>query len=170
MAKCFDLKQCKRCGDSFTPTGACAFFCPPCGVERVKENGRSGSLKYRMKLGIGQVGVGKGMANARGKDDGQFKTGISYFRRRRTEIREGRRYCQRCDKDLLRAKRAQWCVHHRDRNRRNNEDWNLELLCKRCHQLEHNCVLAFRKCNDYPKTGVGNSVPEAQSAPMGAVI
>jgi 5-methylcytosine-specific restriction endonuclease McrA len=28
-------------------------------------------------------------------------------------------------------------VHHKDRNRRNNELSNLEVLCPNCHSLEH---------------------------------
>lgn len=31
------------------------------------------------------------------------------------------------------------CVHHKDENRYNNALENLEVLCKRCHQLEHHC-------------------------------
>lgn len=30
-------------------------------------------------------------------------------------------------------------VHHKDENRQNNDISNLEKLCKRCHQIEHDC-------------------------------
>jgi 5-methylcytosine-specific restriction endonuclease McrA len=30
-------------------------------------------------------------------------------------------------------------VHHKDRNRSNNEISNLEVLCARCHRIEHEC-------------------------------
>ena len=30
-------------------------------------------------------------------------------------------------------------VHHKDHNRKNNVESNFELLCKRCHQVEHEC-------------------------------
>jgi len=86
-----------------------------------------------------RVGVGKGGANAVGKADDQYRNGICYFRRRRHEIRAERKNCERCGKNLTDAKAGEWAVHHRDRDRSNNADANLELLCKRCHQLEHNC-------------------------------
>lgn len=31
-------------------------------------------------------------------------------------------------------------VHHRDEDRSNNDPANLQPLCKRCHQLLHNCA------------------------------
>ena len=40
----------------------------------------------------------------------------------------------------LRCKRPAVLVHHKDNNRRNSEPGNLEVLCKRCHQLEHRCA------------------------------
>lgn len=30
-------------------------------------------------------------------------------------------------------------MHHKDHNRKNNREENFELLCKRCHQVEHEC-------------------------------
>jgi 5-methylcytosine-specific restriction endonuclease McrA len=41
--------------------------------------------------------------------------------------------CNRCDatNDLL--------VHHKDKNRLNNNVDNLEILCKKCHQ-NHHCI------------------------------
>ena len=49
------------------------------------------------------------------------------------------RYCERCDTDLLGATPAMRAVHHKDHNRKNNVEENFELLCKRCHQVEHEC-------------------------------
>ena len=39
--------------------------------------------------------------------------------------------CNRCNSDKF------ICVHHKDENRKNNDITNLEVLCKRCHQLHH---------------------------------
>ena len=41
--------------------------------------------------------------------------------------------CTRCQsgKNLL--------VHHKDEDRTNNDLSNLEVLCRRCHQMEHEC-------------------------------
>lgn len=42
--------------------------------------------------------------------------------------------CERCawDKEALILQ-----IHHKDRNSRNNERSNLELLCPNCHEMEH---------------------------------
>ena len=68
---------------------------------------------------------------------GGVLTGIKYFEKRRKEIHEERRYCERCGKDLLHVSSSFWCVHHKDENRANNVDDNFELVCKRCHSQEH---------------------------------
>jgi hypothetical protein len=68
-----------------------------------------------------------------------WSNGISFFEKKRREIRDTRRYCERCDKDLKDVGQYHWCVHHKDHDRTNNKLENFELLCKRCHQLEHDC-------------------------------
>lgn len=42
--------------------------------------------------------------------------------------------CERCGFD---ANPVILGVHHKDRNRKNNEASNLEVLCPNCHSLEH---------------------------------
>lgn len=42
--------------------------------------------------------------------------------------------CERCGYD---QHEAAIIVHHRDRNRENNTDENLEVLCANCHAIEH---------------------------------
>ena len=59
------------------------------------------------------------------------------------EIRDARVSCECCGKFLLDASRWHWVVHHKDHNQINNDVNNLELLCKQCHQIEHECWLAF---------------------------
>jgi 5-methylcytosine-specific restriction endonuclease McrA len=39
--------------------------------------------------------------------------------------------CNRC------GSKKYLLVHHKDRDRENNDDSNLEVLCKACHQKEH---------------------------------
>jgi hypothetical protein len=41
--------------------------------------------------------------------------------------------CERCGSN------EKLLVHHKDRDRYNNVKENLGCLCKRCHQLEHEC-------------------------------
>ncbi len=49
--------------------------------------------------------------------------------------RLGKNYkkCERCKNDFPFA----LDVHHLDRNRKNNEGWNLKVLCPNCHRLTH---------------------------------
>lgn len=75
----------------------------------------------------------------RGKDNPQYKNGVGFFSRKREEIKERIGKCERCGKDLTYASHYEWCVHHKDHNHFNNSEDNYELLCKRCHQLEHHC-------------------------------
>lgn len=111
-----------------------------------------------------QVGVGKGGANAKGTEDSQYKNGIGLFLSVVSTIREEVRFCERCDKDLLYVGIGEWATHHRDHDRSNNVRENFELLCKRCHQLEHECYENFSKVQRPSSNGVGYSVPEAPDA------
>lgn len=139
----FANKTCE-CGIEYTPSGPAAKFCAPCADRRRKEAYRRGSQNYRIKHGlVRNPGVGKGGAQKSGYEHGQYRTGIAYFAKNRHRIRNERRYCERCGVDLLGATRYQWVIHHRDHNRENNTDANFELLCKRCHQIEHDCEKAL---------------------------
>jgi hypothetical protein len=79
----------------------------------------------------------------RGENHWNYKDGSYTYETIRGELRQEIRYCERCDKDLLEAKHHNWVIHHRDHNHFNNERSNLELLCKSCHQIEHDCVKNF---------------------------
>lgn len=51
--------------------------------------------------------------------------------RQRAELIRKYPLCQRCGSDWSRQ------LHHIDRNPNNRHPDNLEMLCKRCHQIEH---------------------------------
>ena len=59
-------------------------------------------------------------------------TGISTYRENTLSKRPAK--CERCgyDKHI-----AGIVIHHKDRNRENNTDDNLEVLCAICHNIEH---------------------------------
>lgn len=44
-------------------------------------------------------------------------------------------YCERCYANGI--IKPMYCVHHKDRNPRNNEWENFESLCRNCHDIEH---------------------------------
>ena len=75
-----------------------------------------------------------------GKDHYAYKDGNGLFTMKLAKTYKLKvRYCEHCNKDLLDVKPALYAVHHIDHNRSNNEETNFQLLCKRCHQLEHKC-------------------------------
>src|SRR5690606_35659200 len=79
----------------------------------------------------------------RGAGHWNYKDGSYTYETIRHEIRTSRKFCERCNHDLENATRYMWVVHHKDHDRFNNAECNLELLCKRCHQIEHECWKAF---------------------------
>lgn len=131
-------KTCEICSSLYTPTGRNQKYCGAC-LPKVQS---IYNARKRAKRGC-PVGVGKGGSNRRFTSDSQYRTGIGNFHRLRREMREGIARCERCSKDLSQATRYEWCVHHKDHDRTNNVRSNLEMLCKRCHQLEHECAKAF---------------------------
>lgn len=153
----FSPKYCEDCGDEFVPTGPAAKYCPLHSAERRRNSAVSRTRKYREKRGCA-VGVGKGGSNSVGKEDSQYQTGIARFMKSRATIRRERRYCNRCGRDLLDAGRYHWAIHHIDHDRTNNCESNWELLCKRCHQIEHGCLEKLKDCNDYRKAHKVNRV------------
>lgn len=142
------------------------FVCNICGLEHIKQ-GKTGNLpkicstpnckreyqrqkmqEFRERKAVetgteDRIGIGKGGGQPKGRNSPSYKNGIKYFHDSAKRIKEERRFCECCGKDLIDADRYHWCVHHIDHDRTNNEDSNFKLLCKRCHQVEHECWKAF---------------------------
>lgn len=141
-------KVCKICNCVFYSSGPAGLYCPAHTEERMvflREKGRLATAKSRAMSGqIKNPGVGKGGNPLLLDKNPQYKHGFYVAERQRSEIKS-RRYCERCQKDLVNSNRWQWCVHHKDHNHCNHDFLNLELLCKRCHQIEHECYKAFTK-------------------------
>jgi predicted nucleic acid-binding Zn ribbon protein len=153
----FNKKECSVCGNTYTPIGSCSKYCSDeCKKVILRSKQKEYSARYNKKRGR-EVGVGSGGLTKSGKDNFNYKTGLGIFAKLRPIIKEKIRYCERCNKDLINATRYEWCIHHKDHNRNNNSEDNFELLCKRCHQIEHNCIKALEgvetKCERDPLTG-----------------
>jgi hypothetical protein len=157
--KNYPVRYCEICSSEHKPAGPAARFCEQCADMRRAESRRQIILRSQIKKGV-KVGSGKGGNNAAGIDDSQYKTGITFFVKTTKTIRDEVRFCERCGKDLIDAKPFEWATHHRDHDRTNNSRGNFELLCKRCHQLEHECREAFSKVQRPSSNGVGSSAPE----------
>lgn len=130
--------QVEACKISYQPTGRCSKYCPECSVIKKRERAKLNQRHYRELAGK-PFGVGKGGANAIGPNDSQYTSGIKIFQKARRLIKIVIQFCERCGLDLEDAKAGYWCVHHKDHDRTNNVPENWELLCKKCHQLEHEC-------------------------------
>jgi ribosomal protein S27AE len=114
-------KECKKCGEIFEPKSNRQIWCEPCGIVEKEIKRKSYMTRYHQehyeKIGYSHL-VGEN-ANA-------YKSGIGLYPKMLKDDK-----CNRCgsQKFLL--------THHKDRNRENNKDENLERLCKACHQKEH---------------------------------
>ena len=61
----------------------------------------------------------------------KYKNGIGHYRERALKNLGSK--CKRCGIKDIRV----LLVHHKDRNRNNNQIKNFEVLCRNCHILEH---------------------------------
>lgn len=147
----FKPKPCKICNTEFIPSAPCNLICSKeCKIKLTslydeKKRERSYKRWCDRQREAGRdfaIGVGRGGTAKRFKENKLFKNGIGEFARLRVIVKS-RRFCERCNKDLDGVGNFNWACHHRDHNRSNNVVENLELLCKRCHQLEHECWKAF---------------------------
>lgn len=100
--------------------------------------------KHRWK---GYTGLGSGSKVGFGKDNPNYKNGIILFKRLAKERKESLGHCETCGKNLKDATRYEWVGHHIDHDRTNNVEDNLQILCKRCHQIHHECWKALPNDN-----------------------
>lgn len=125
----FKEKVCDFCGNYFNPTGGCQKYCPYCKYLVTLMKARYNDRKRR---GF------KGRSQPKGKDSPFYKNGIKGYSQKAKN--EGA-FCEIC------GTKESLLVHHRDSNRSNNEDSNLQVLCKKCHQKLHHAPI-FSVYND----------------------
>lgn len=127
LVKGHDTKRCKECNSHYVSKEMIA-------GRRKRPIHDSPHTKKSKKL-ISRNRQGKGLHP--GTNYGQtwerhprFIDGSWSYRRR--TMKQGRLdKCERCGKS------EKLHVHHKDRDRRNNNDENLEVLCTMCHMHEH---------------------------------
>jgi hypothetical protein len=164
-------KDCRECGTRFTPSFPCHLYCSTeckstAKTRATRKAGYAHWVREQIKIGREHVvGVGRGGSNPSGEDHPQYVNGMGRFSKLKKEVK-ARRYCERCSKDLCNVSSHHWCAHHRDHDRTNNVIENLELLCKRCHQIEHECWRAFEGATTIPK-GSREKSPEAPDTQNG---
>lgn len=112
-------KHCTRCSEEFDPSGPNQKRCKSCRKAYDKEIMAEIHRQTYVKKGYSQKGA----------SNNNWKGGIATYR----ELIE-KTACAECGKgeSLL--------VHHVDGDRYNNNTSNLETLCKRHHQIRHECA------------------------------
>jgi len=151
------MKVCINCSIHFEPTGQNQKRCSTCAREH--------NLNYMRQWYKKNVYTGKGSGSKTktGSGNHMFKHGQCSFRRWAKEKLIFLSYCcERCGTVIDASKKGSWAGHHKDHNRLNNIKDNLEVLCKRCHQIEHECWTAFQGVTTIPQ-GSTLEIMEAHS-------
>lgn len=144
--KTFTAKNCTSCSTSFIPKGPAARYCAECAVTKKQESRERDKAKRR-------TGVGSGNAPSnRGTTHPNYKNGIGLYKKIRDQkLIEQDGKCADCQKAIDSTNPHKWCGHHIDHDRTNNHPDNIEVVCKSCHQVEHECWKAFERVTTIPK-------------------
>jgi hypothetical protein len=132
------------CQKEYSPDGRAQKYCSECGKIRKIQRQRDVQKRYRERNG-GKVGVGSGNNQGRGKSHATYKNGTGIYKKLGKQKAIKLKICERCKNPLDLTNSFKWCTHHKDHNRLNNEIENLEILCKSCHQKEHQVHKNFNK-------------------------
>ena len=136
MTICFKdpLVKCCECGSEFIRTGKNHKRCSECSLKRTKKIISDWQKKYRNKDPDASRG-----AKFEDKNP-QYLHGRCVFRRwAKEKLKDLNFLCERCQTLIDIKERHSWAGHHKDHDPTNNVKENLEVLCKRCHQIEHEC-------------------------------
>lgn len=149
------MKNCITCSVSFIPTGNNHKRCAGCAKQVNLKQMNDWYYKHKVP--------GPGSGGKLEKENQNYKHGLSVFRRWAKERLKSLDYCcERCGQSIDVSVRGTWAGHHKDHNRANNIKENLEVLCKKCHQIEHECWRAFQGVTTIPKGSTQETV-EARS-------
>lgn len=137
------MKVCKSCGNEFQQRGHNHKRCDPCA--------RTKNLVNMRQWRLDNVVTGQGSGALPGKDNPSYKDGLFIFRTlAKQRLKDNHYCCERCGKTIENL-RYGWAGHHKDHDRTHNTEDNLEVVCKRCHQIEHKCWEAFEGVTTIPK-------------------
>ena len=168
----FKPKQCKYCGETYTPTGSSSKFCTKeHQYQWMKENGvlKEYRDRFNQKQGTA-VGIGSGGLTGVGPKNHMYTNGRWAFRNFARKLKELGVPCNSCGKDLRDAPRGDWCGHHKDHEDANNDLNNLVLLCKYCHHMHHETyrnLPVLKNVQRLSRKGVGSSALEAPNTHQG---
>lgn len=109
--------KCALCPKIIVKTSNRQLYCEDCRKNVNKKSLQEYYKKTYIKKGYNQSG----------EFNNNWKGGIGTYRK---HLREK---CEKC------GSHETLLVHHKDEDRYNNNPENLQTLCKRCHQIEHEC-------------------------------
>jgi 5-methylcytosine-specific restriction endonuclease McrA len=154
------MRECLDCGEYlFTRAKRCTI----CAKTRQREHIHN----WFWNKGI-LNGKGSGSATGFEKANHMYSHGRSVFRRWAQErLKELSYCCERCGNKIDASVRGTWAGHHKDHNSTNNVRENLEVLCKRCHQVEHKCWQALQGVTTISKESTQEIVEARSPDPSG---
>lgn len=152
------MPNCISCNKPFTKTGKNHKRCTSCNLEHKLNYSR---IYYETHK---TPGLGSGSTTGIAEQNHMFKHGRCVFRRWAKERLKQLDYCcEKCGTTIDVSARGNWAGHHIDHNSHNNTIDNLVVLCKKCHQVEHECWRAFQGVTTIPK-GSTQEIVEAPTA------
>lgn len=123
-------KACKKCGEIFSPRANNVKYCDSCKqVLKDSKYLRKPFLKCEI-CGELYIKTGNNQKKCLDCQRRQLYKG----RYRAIAFKNLPHVCNRCGKKVTIGTSN---VHHKDRNRKNNDLQNLEILCRSCHRVEH---------------------------------
>lgn len=159
-------KTCVVCNTMYIPTGRNSKYCSVCKPAQTKLINKQAVKNWAYKKGI-LNGKGSGSNTGFEKENHMYSHGQCTFRRWAKELKESDKgFCAHCNKDLRLLTHYEWVGHHKDHNRMNNTKENLILLCKKCHQIEHQCWKAFESVTTISKESRVDNNPKRLAPEM----
>lgn len=163
----FKQKHCELCNTLYQPKGSSSKYCSTsCAKEIIRRKTYHYGQTFNAKRGR-KVGVGSGGTTGLGKENFMYSHGRCTFRRWARERKESIGLCEHCGKDIKNSTQHQWVGHHIDHNPTNNVIENLKVLCKQCHQIEHECWKAFEGVTTISKESRADNSSKRPTPEMG---
>jgi len=122
--------ECKICKINFTKSHGrqltCSSVCSKLNDNLNQRLTRKRNYKYKGR-------------NQKRENNNAYKNGIGFY----TQFKKP--FCEICKIT------EKLCVHHKDEDRTNNKEDNLQTLCRRCHALTHNVSSRLPKGEELSK-------------------
>ena len=139
-------KVCIKCEKPFPITSPAQKYCPDCVPRHKTKEYKDESARIQNRKKGKMVGIGSGNHPAiKGENHYNYKHGGYAYKKKGKALLAKLGACERCNKNLRGLTNGYWCCHHKDRDRTNSSDENLELLRKSCHQKEHKAAAHLNK-------------------------